>query len=213
MLTRDAARAKKVACEKQADGSEGDELMKDNQKTERKCFDNENNNVDNDMGMSGPNGSRTKTEMTEQEIEDLVEANRLLKKQLESRDAIIKKQISEMHRLQSENKNLSQDKMEMEKDRDNARKECEAERWLGERLKYDIRDLEMQLDFQDCYLQEQTHHSKLMENFLNELQKRSEAQEKEITQLRQQLNAGKEKVDNQIKDLQRLLGINKKIQN
>ena len=203
VMTRDAVRASKV--DEKMNEKEVDVMLKEDSE-ERKTVDHDNNNKNIDT-----NGPKQEDDseiiMIKRQFEEIMDVNRLLKKQLESRDAIIKKQISEIHRLQGENKVLLDKKEQMKTENDNLRKEYEAEQWLGERLKHDIRDLQMQLDFQDCYLQEQSHQSNLMDNLLTELQKRNEAQEKEIIQLRKQLHSGKEKVDNQIADLQKMLGI------
>ena len=207
VLTRDVAKASKIE-EKSGDknrlvATENDKVSKDGIVcNEHRPMDNNNKNIAED----GPKPDK-ETEMLKKQYAELLEINRLLKKQLDSRDAIIKRQISEIHRLQGENKNLEKEKGDVKGEFIDLKKEFETEKWLTERLKHDIRDLQMQLDFQDCYLQEQSHQSSLLESLLGELQKKGEAQEKEITQLRQQLHSGKEKLDTQIVDLQKMLGI------
>ena len=196
VMTQGAVKASKVGEQKQTDDStHGDKKAE----MGKAVVENENNNAK----TVGP---KLQTN-NERQLGDLMEMNRLLRKQLESRDTIIKKQISEIHRLQGQNKLLCEEKNEITKASESLRKDCEAEQWLSERLKHDIRDLQIQLDFQDCYLQEQAHQSSLMSNLLDEVQNRNDAQEKEITQLRKQLQSGKEKVDNQIENLQKMLGI------
>lgn len=201
LMTRDTVIAKKV--NKSTKENQVGDVMKDTTNKGRSADQNENDHVSDET--NGPRRYDNETEMFKKQLAMLSEENRILQKQLESRDVIIKKQISEIHRLQGENKAISEEKVEIKNERDNLKKDYEAEQWLGERLKHDVRDLQMQLDFQDCYLQEQSHQSNLMDNLLGELQKRNEAQEKEIIQLRQQLHSGKEKVDNQIVQLQRIL--------
>ena len=204
-MTQSAVRASKVAEQKQTDESQINDKAVE---TGSSLVGNENNNVK----VNGPKLQADREQhMIQKQLDDVMEINRLLKKQLESRDVIIKKQISEIRRLQGENKMLCTEKHEMKKANESLRKEYEAEQWLGERLKNDIKDLQIQLDFQDCYLQEQSHQGSLIGNLLNELQKKNDAQEKEIIQLRQQLQTGKDIVDNQIVDLQKMLGIQSQI--
>lgn len=208
VMTQGAVRASKVAEQKQTDTNQSDD--KAAEPGNPLVGNNDNNNVK----VTGPKlQADRERHMIQKELDDVMEINRLLKKQLESRDVIIKKQISEIHRLQGENKALCEEKHEMKKANENLRKEYEAEQWLGERLKNDVKDLQIQLDFQDCYLQEQSHQGSLIGKLLNELQNKNDAQEKEIIQLRQQLQTGKEIVDKQIVDLQKMLGIQSQIIN
>lgn len=204
VIARDSVKASKIEIAK------CDDRFKDeneNSKTENKgVLPVTDHHKENIATTDGPM-REINSEMLQRQYEETLEANRLLKKQLESRDRIVKTQISEIHRLQGENKIAVGEKDEFKKEAENLKKELESEKWLGERLKHDVRDLQMQLDFQDCYLQEQSHQSGLMESLLNELQKRNDAQQKEIIELKEQLQTAKERLDNQIMDLQKMLGI------
>ena len=206
LMTQDAVRASKIGGQKQPDDNQKNEKAIE---TGKVLAANENNN---DKAERPKEQADMNAGLAQKQLKDTAEVNKLLKKQLESRDIIIKKQISEIHRLQGENKVLSQEQNKMQKAYESLRKEYEAEKWLGERLKNDVRDLQIQLDFQDCYLQEQSHQSSLVGNLLNEVQKMNEAQEKEIIQLRAQIRSGKEIIDNQIADLQKMLGIQRKLE-
>ena len=206
LMTQDAVRASKIGGQKQPDDNQKNEKAIE---TGKVLATNENNN---DKAERPKEQADMNAGLAQKQLKDTAEVNKLLKKQLESRDIIIKKQISEIHRLQGENKVLSQEQNKMQKAYESLRKEYEAEKWLGERLKNDVRDLQIQLDFQDCYLQEQSHQSSLVGNLLNEVQKMNEAQEKEIIQLRTQIKSGKEIIDNQIADLQKMLGIQRKLE-
>ena len=204
VIARDSVKASKIEVAKHDDSfkDENENSKTDNKGVLRVTDHHEENIATTDGPTRG-----IPSDMLHKQYEESVEANRLLKKQLESRDRIIKTQISEIHRLQGENKIAVGEKDELKKESENLKKELESEKWLGERLKHDVRDLQMQLDFQDCYLQEQSHQSGLMESLLTELQKRNDAQQKEIIELKKQLHTAKDKLDNQIMDLQKILGI------
>ena len=205
VIARDSVKASKIEIAKHDDRFEDENA---NTKTENKgVLPVTDHHEESTVTTDGPMRGEIQSDMLQKQYEESLEANRALKKQLESRDRIIKTQISEIHRLQGENKIAVGEKNECKKEAENLKKELESEKWLGERLKHDIRDLQMQLDFQDCYLQEQSHQSGLMESLLNELQKRNNAQQKEIIELKKQLHTAKEKLDNQIMDLQKMLGI------
>ena len=206
MMTQDAVRASKIGGQRQPEGNQRHEKAID---TGNVLAANENNN---DKATRPKEQADIDAGLAQRQLKEITEVNKVLKKQLESRDIIIKKQISEIHRLQGENKVISEEQKKMQNANESLRKEYEAEKWLGERLKNDVRDLQIQLDFQDCYLQEQSHQSSLVGNLLNEVQKMNEAQEKEIIQLRAQLKSGKEIIDNQITDLQKMLGIQRKLE-
>jgi len=206
LMTQDAVRASKIGGQKEPDDNQKNEKAIE---TGKVLATNENNN---DKAERPKEQADMNAGLAQKQLKDTAEVNKLLKKQLESRDIIIKKQISEIHRLQGENKVLSQEQNKMQKAYESLRKEYEAEKWLGERLKNDVRDLQIQLDFQDCYLQEQSHQSSLVGNLLNEVQKMNEAQENEIIQLRAQIKSGKGIIDNQIADLQKMLGIQRKLE-
>jgi len=206
LMTQDAVRASKIGGQKEPDDNQKNEKAIE---TGKVLATNENNN---DKAERPKEQADMNAGLAQKQLKDTAEVNKLLKKQLESRDIIIKKQISEIHRLQGENKVLSQEQNKMQKAYESLRKEYEAEKWLGERLKNDVRDLQIQLDFQDCYLQEQSHQSSLVGNLLNEVQKMNEAQENEIIQLRAQIKSGKGIIDHQIADLQKMLGIQRKLE-
>jgi len=206
LMTQDAVRASKIGGQKEPDDNQKNEKAIE---TGKVLATNENNN---DKAERPKEQADMNAGLAQTQLKDTAEVNKLLKKQLESRDIIIKKQISEIHRLQGENKVLSQEQNKMQKAYESLRKEYEAEKWLGERLKNDVRDLQIQLDFQDCYLQEQSHQSSLVGNLLNEVQKMNEAQENEIIQLRAQIKSGKGIIDHQIADLQKMLGIQRKLE-
>ena len=204
VIARDSVKASKIEIAKHDDRFKDEN---ENTKTENKGVLPVTDHHEESIATTDGPMREIQSDMLQKQYEESSEANRLLKKQLESRDRIIKTQISEIHRLQGENKIAVEEKDECKKEAENLKKELESEKWLGERLKHDVRDLQMQLDFQDCYLQEQSHQSGLMESLLNELQKRNNAQQKEIIELKQQLHTAKEKLDNQIMDLQKMLGI------
>lgn len=162
----------------------------------------ENNNYETDRPKF--ENSKSGIQLQEQ-YDDLLEKNELLRRQLSCRDEIVKKQLTEIHRLKTDNKKQIDAKNVIKIDNERLVKDLDAEKWLSEKLKQDVRDLQVQLGFEECYLQEQVHQIGIMETLLKETQKRYLAQCEEITELRKQSNKAKEKLDGQIMYLQEML--------
>ena len=143
----------------------------------------------------------------QRQYDELHESNKLMKKQLMSRDEILKHHLAKILSIKTDNNKQLQFKQALKSENETLKRELEAEKWLSEKLRQDIRDLQIRVDFEDCYVQEQAYKMGLMETMLDELQKTNTGQKKEILELKKQLNRTKEQLDNQILDLQKMLRI------